>query len=91
MTFMGGSAPAMARQIAEGFTSVNAVSLKRMSNQELDTLLFELDKLVRELRGEHVDLDDLKAIQLKNRKVSRITNTIRVIRGTKQQRGRRGL
>jgi hypothetical protein len=80
----------MARQIADGYTLVTAVTLKRLDVQELDTLLFELDKRLRELRGEPVDLEDLKAIQLKNRKLSRIENACRVIRGTKQQRARRG-
>lgn len=86
--FMGGSASAMARQIADGFTLVTAVTLKRLGVQELDGLLFELDKRLRDLRGEAVNLEDLKAIQLKNRKLSRIENACRVIRGAKQQRGR---
>ncbi len=88
--FMGGSAPAMARQISEGYTLVTAATLKRLSVQELDLLLFELDKTLRDLRGEPVDLENLKAIQTRNRKMSRIENSLRVIRGTKQQRGRRG-
>jgi hypothetical protein len=87
---MGGSASAMARQIADGYTLVTAVTLKRLQVPELDTLLFELDKRLRDLRGAAVDLEDLKAIQQKNRTLSRIENACRVIRGAKQQRARRG-
>jgi hypothetical protein len=88
--FMGGSASAMARQIADGFTLVTAVTLKRLQVPELDTLLFELDKRLRDLRGTVVDLEDLKGIQKRNRTMSRVENACRVIRGAKQQRTRRG-
>jgi hypothetical protein len=87
---MGGSAAAMARQIADGYTLVTAVTLKRLQIPELDTLLFELDRRLRDLRGATVDLEDLKAIQQRNRTISRIENACRVIRGAKQQRSRRG-
>jgi len=88
--FLGGSAPAMARQISEGFTTVNAVMLRRFDLHELDSLVFELDRRLRELRGEHVDLEDTVAIQAKNRRISRLEGGIRVIRGTLQQRRRHG-
>lgn len=88
--FLGGSAPAMARQIMEGYTLVNAVMLKRLTTQELDTLLFEMEKLLRDTRGEIVDLTDLEAIQKKNRKVSRLQNSVRVLKASKQERLRHG-
>ena len=88
--YLGGSAPAMVRQISEGFTMVNAVMLRRFEVRELDTLVFELDKKLRELRGEHVNLDDTVALQAKNRRISRLESGIRVIRGTLQQRRRHG-
>ena len=88
--YLGGSAPAMVRQISEGFTMVNAVMLRRFDLGELDSLIFELDKKLRELRGEHVDLEDTVAIQAKNRRISRLESGLRVIRGTLQQRRRHG-
>jgi len=80
----------MARQIMEGYTLVNAVMLKRLTTQELDTLLFEMEKLLRDTRGEIVDLTDLEAIQKKNRKVSRLQNSVRVLKASKQERLRHG-
>ena len=86
--YVGGSAPAMVRQIREGFTLVNAMMLKRFTAIELDKLTFEIEKKLRDLRGEQVDLTDTLAIQGKNRRISRLDGALRVIRATRQQRGR---
>lgn len=88
--YMGGSAPAMVRQIAEGFTLVSVVSLKRFTDEELRTLQFELEKKLREVRGEQVDLEDIPGLQQRNRRISRIEGALRVVRHTLQQRRRRG-
>lgn len=88
--YVGGSAPAMVRQIAEGFTLVSAVSLKRFTDEELRTLAFELEKKLREIRGEQVDLQDIPGLQQRNRRISRLEGALRVARHTLQQRKRRG-
>jgi hypothetical protein len=89
-SFLGGSAPAMARQIAEGYTLVSPVILKRLNVQQLDALEFELDKKLRETRGEQVDLDDQPAMQQRNRKISRIEGGLRVLRTHVMTRRRKG-
>ncbi|HPC82100.1 MAG TPA: hypothetical protein P5234_01770 [Thermoanaerobaculaceae bacterium] len=88
--FMGGSAVAMAGQVADGFTLVTAVQLKRLTDPELDQLQFELEKILRDLRGSVVPLDDVAAIQTKNRKLARINGVIQQIQATRAQR-RRGM
>jgi len=85
-TYQGGSAPAMAKQICEGYTLVNQLSLKRLSLDQMKTLEFELDKRLRETRGEAVDLEDQPSLQKRNRRISRIEGAIRVLRHTMQQR-----
>lgn len=77
---MGGSAWAMAQQIAEGFILVNERTYKRLERGELDKLAFEMDKLLRETRGEQVPLDDIPAIQQKNRKSSRLMGALNQLR-----------
>ena len=89
-SFMGGSAPAMANQICDGYHLVSTLSLKRLSGDQLRTLEFEIDKKLREIRGERVDLSDQPSLQNRNRRISRLTNAMRVLRGTMQQRVRRG-
>jgi 23S rRNA maturation-related 3'-5' exoribonuclease YhaM len=87
--FVGGSAPAMARQVVEGYTLVNAVSLKRLTDQELELLQFELDRKLREIRGEQPEMTDTQAIQFRNRRMSRLDGALRVLRNTVQERRRR--
>ena len=78
----------MVRQITEGYTLVSVVSLKRFTPEELRTLQLEIERRLRDLRGEQVDLSDIPSIQLRNRRVSRLEGALRVIRSTLQQRHR---
>ncbi len=80
MGFMGGSAWAMAQQIAEGFILVSERTYKRLERVELEKLAFEMEKLQREVRGGQVGQDDIVAIQLKSRKLSRLTGAIQQLR-----------
>jgi hypothetical protein len=86
---MGGSAPAMANQISEGYTLLTAVQLKRLTDPEMDLLLFELEKILRDARGEQVDLEDIPALQVRNRRLSRIQNAVQQINMTIQRRRRK--
>jgi hypothetical protein len=79
--FMGGSAWAMAGQISEGFILVSERTYKRLDRAELEKLGFEMDKLLRGIRSEQVPLDDIPAIQQKNRKISRLTGALSQLRG----------
>jgi predicted lipid-binding transport protein (Tim44 family) len=85
---MGGSAPAMANQIAEGYTLLTAVQLKRLTDPEMDQLLFELERILRDARGEQVDLEDIPALQVRNRRLSRIQNAVQQINMAVQRRRR---
>jgi hypothetical protein len=85
-TYMGGSAPAMARQVCDGFTLLSPVNLKRLSLDQMTQLEFEIDKRLRETRGEPMNLDDQPGLQERNRRISRIENALRVLRHSIQQR-----
>jgi hypothetical protein len=78
--FMGGSAWAMAQQIGDGFILVSERTYKRLDRGELDKLGFEMDKLLREVRAEQVPLEDIQAIQHKNRKASRLMGALSQLR-----------
>lgn len=86
--FLGGSAVAMASQICEGYTLLSAVQLKRLSDSEMDQLQFELEKLLRDLRGQVLPADDVAGNQAKNRKISRLTNALQQLQVARQQRAR---
>jgi hypothetical protein len=77
--FIGGSAYAMSRDIAEGLILVNTNSFKKFSTVELKQLAFELDKVQKEARSEQPAADDTQAIQKRGRKLGRITTALQII------------
>ena len=85
-TFQGGSAPAMAKQVCDGYTLLTQVSLKRLSLDQMVKLQFELDKRLRETRAEPVNLEDQPALQSRNRRISRIEGAARLLKHTIQLR-----
>ena len=85
-TFMGGSAPAMARQVCDGYTLLSQSNLKRLTVEQMRDLQFEIDKRLRETRAETPPQDDLEAIRQRNRRISRIEGAVRVLRSTMQQK-----
>ena len=87
MSFPGGSAYAMARDVAEGFLLVTERVFKTMSRSELDQVTFEIDRHLRELRGDQPPLDDIPALQQRQRRMQRLNSALAVIRSfrTKQK------
>jgi len=86
--FPGGSAYAMVQQVADGFTLVTERSFKRLTTGDLQTLSVEIEKVLRTIRGDQPELDDLRGIQRRNRKIQRL-NTCRMMLRTFRQRHRR--
>lgn len=87
MAFPGGSAYAMARDMAEGYLLITERTLKTMNRSDLDQVVFEIDRYLRELRGDQPALDDLPAIQLRQRKMQRLNGALTIVRAyrTKQK------
>ena len=85
MAFPGGSAYAMARDVAGGFTAVSERTFRTMTRPDLDQLGFEIDRHLRELRGEQAPLDDIAAIQQRNRRIQRLTSALAVLRAYRQK------
>ena len=79
MAFMGGSPFAMARDIVAGYIALNSNTIKRFTPVELQQLRFELEKVQTTVRCEQPLQDDHEALQLRNRKLNRITGAIRII------------
>ena len=68
-----------ASEVAEGYLTLNPVSLKKYEAHELDALQKELERLSRDLRGQVVPQDDTEAIQAKHRKLLRLSQAASVI------------
>jgi hypothetical protein len=85
MPVPGGSAFAFARDIGEGYQTVTERSFKGLSKGEMDTLAFELDRALRDIRGEQAPLEDLAAIQARSRKIQRLNGALMMMRTYRQK------
>jgi hypothetical protein len=83
---MGGSAPAMAKQVCDGYLLLSPIVLKRLEMDQMKKLEFEMDKRLRETRGEPMDLTDQETLAKRNRRITRIDGALRVLRHCIQQR-----
>jgi hypothetical protein len=84
--FMGGSAPAMAAQITDGFTLLSSNTLKNFAPGELNLLKVELDKILRDARSQTPPQDDALAQAARNRKIARLNGAMQVIQNQLSQR-----
>ncbi len=80
MGIPGGSAYAMSRDIAEGYTMVTERSFKALTAADMDKLTFEMDRHLRELRGDQPPTEDIPAIQQRNRRIQRLNQAMVVLR-----------
>jgi len=87
MAFMGGSAPAMAAQVSDGYLLLTLANLKGLSPGELGLLRTELDKLLRTARSEVPPQDDALAQQGRSRRIARLSSALQMVQG--QATGRR--
>ena len=85
MPVPGGSAFAFARDIGEGYQTVTERSFKGLSKGEMDQLAFELDRALRDIRGEQAPLEDLAAIQARSRKIQRLNGALMMMRSYRQK------
>ena len=85
MAVPGGSAFAFAKDIGEGYQTVTERSFKGLSKGELDTLTFELERALRDIRGEQAPLEDLVAIQARSRKIQRLNGALMMLRTFRQK------
>lgn len=71
----------MARDVAEGYLLVTERTFKTLARSDLDQLAFEIDRHLRELRGDQPSLDDVPAIQARQRKMQRLNSALQMLRG----------
>ncbi len=77
--FLGGSAYAMSKDIAEGYVLLNANLLKKFTDMELVQLRQQLEKVQKEIRAEQPPQNDVQAIQKRGRKISRISSALLIL------------
>jgi len=86
--FPGGSAWGMAKDISEGILLPTERTFARLTPPELEQLAFEIDRSLREIRGNQPPLDDLSALQQRNRKITRLNQGLAMLRAFQSKRRR---
>jgi len=79
-SFLGGSAYNMAHEIGEGFIQVTERTYRGMGVPDLQKLAHEIDRHMRELRGEPSAGDDAAQLQARQRKLLRLKSALGILR-----------
>jgi hypothetical protein len=84
--FVGGSAYYMAQNIADGYIIASELTFKKFQGSDLQTFLVEADRLLREIRGNQVAVDDVQGAQARQRRMQRVQQAITIAQNVRQRR-----
>jgi hypothetical protein len=79
MAFQG-NPKEFARDVSTGFFVFNKNTVRRFSPSELKLLHQSMELVARDIRGEQIPLEDIRAIQARSVKLQRLTSAILFIR-----------
>jgi len=75
----------MAKDIAEGHILATERTIRRLDRAELAKLVHEVDRKLRELRGETPKSDDTAALQARNRRIQRLRGVLTIVQGVRSR------
>ncbi len=84
---ISGNPKKLASDVANGFQQFNPSSLRQYTAEDLKVILFNLNFVLRELRGRQVGLEDTDGLKDKNNKIRRINQAIILIHTFSAQKG----
>jgi hypothetical protein len=84
--FLGGSAFTMARDVGEGYVLVTERTFRGMAEGELAQLAHEVERYMRELRGESGVQEDSTELQARQRRLQRLRQAMSVLRAYQQKK-----
>lgn len=76
--FLGGSAYAMVRDIADGYIITSELTFKKFQAADFQAFGFEIDKLLREIRANVPPTGDVEATQKRQRRMQRLQQTLTI-------------
>jgi len=85
--FSGGSAYAMVRDIADGFVIPSEMTFKQFARPDFAAFSQEVEKLMREVRGNQPPLSDVEATQKRYRRIQRLQQAQILARNVLSRRG----
>ena len=83
--FLGGSAYAMVRDIADGYVIASELTFKKFQAADFKAFGFELDKLLREIRGNVPPTGDVEATQKRQRRMQRLQQALTIANNVRQR------
>ena len=75
-----------AKNIAEGYVPFTQATLRPLTPTDLRTLCLNPELVMRELRGQSIPLDEVKALQRRNQLLQRATTALILIRSHAKRR-----
>jgi hypothetical protein len=76
---ISGNPKKLAQDVANGFQQFSQASLRQYTGEDLRVILFNLNFVLRDIRGKQISLEDIEALKDKNNKIRRITQALNII------------
>lgn len=84
---IAGNPKKLATDVANGFQQFNPSSLRQYTVEDLKVIVFNLNFVLRELRGKQIPLEDIDGLKDKNNKIRRINQALTLIHSFSAQKG----
>ena len=84
---IAGNPKKLAQDVAHGFQQFTQASLRQYTVEDLRVILFNLNFVLRDLRGKQIPLEDIEGLKDKNNKIRRINQAINIIQSFAATKG----
>ncbi len=84
---ISGNPKKLALDIALGYQQFTQATLRQYTAEDLKTLLFNLNMVLREVRSKQVPLEDNEALKEKNNKIRKLTQATHLIQSYANLKG----
>jgi hypothetical protein len=84
---IAGNPKKLAYDVAQGYQQFTQATLRAYTIEDLKILLFNLNIVLREVRGTQVPLEDIEALKDKNVKIRRLNQSIQSIQSYASLKG----
>jgi len=84
--FLGGSAYTMVRDISEGYIITTELTFRKFQPGDFQQFGLELDKLLREIRGNVPPTGDVDATQKRHRRMQRLQQALTIANNVRSRR-----
>ena len=76
----------MAKDIAGGYLTVTDRTFLRLKAGQVEQVVFEIQRKLREIRGQQPDLEDIDALRLRNQAIQRLSSALRMAEAVRRKR-----